>query len=408
MTPGLDLYTEPANRESSYDLLKGFASKHWDGLTEQQALLIDITVMIINGGEPIVGDFKGFLQKRKSKEWFAKHQDEVFTTFLCVVIDIFGAWNHVDDIFNEKIRLRFNSTYNDFFMRNWSMSDEQLSPKHFFLRVGKKWHDSLSGLGVKVNIPDIMFGNYFFVSNIHGILAYLETMGGFSSGQTPSAMIDWFAQTTESTKPTADPNVDAALPPPQPVEQDSIPRFTGSADKQYDGWVEHCMLIARMQRLPERLAVDLIPPKEVAHHFLIDLDQREAEYEKTMPGRRQWLVDEGVSRADFDKFWGSPAWVQNFVEELVNRQMQLEFQGHIKDGNPEDKAAAYAAFFIPTYATWPSRPGAEHQDLPFELFERVRVHMALVDNDKYQEEMIANKLHEANAYIRMKIKTHQI
>ena len=282
----------------------------------------------------------------------------------------------------------------------------------FSARSYRLMKEAVEASGLRLGNDNSVLGMTEILFNTMGakfaVEKYLSSMANYLGVNESLDITDMFSPLRSGPSSTKTRNVEAALPPLQTVEQDSIPRFTGSAYKEYDGWVEYCLLIARMQRLPERLAVDLIPPKEVANHLLHDLDQWEAEFEKGMPGRRQWLVDEGVSRADFDKFWGSPAWVQNFIEKLVKRQWQLEFQGYIKMGNPEETAAGHAFLFIPTYTVWPSRPGAEHQDLPFELFERVRLHMALVDDVKFQEEMIANKLYEANAYIRMKIKTHQL
>ncbi|MHB1130682.1 MAG: hypothetical protein ACYC06_11710 [Ilumatobacteraceae bacterium] len=182
----------------------------------------------------------------------------------------------------------------------------------------------------------------------------------------------------------------------------------GSAEPQYEEWIRYCKDAAQLQRLPERLIVDLIPPREVANHSLKDLTAWEDALEETFPGRRQWLLNEGVTRKDFDTFWGFPSWVQNFIEALMERNIKLEFQGHLKTGLTKDLAIITAAMFIPTYEVSPGESSARSAPLPIELFERVRRHMSSLTDERYQSDFIANKCEVANQYIRMKIKNGEI
>ena len=156
-----------------------------------------------------------------------------------------------------------------------------------------------------------------------------------------------------------------------------------------------------MQRIPERLISDLIPPREVADHSLKDLTSWEDALEQTFPGRRQWLLDEGVTRRDFDTFWGFPSWVQNFIERLMSRNTQLEYQGHLSTDLSEDAAMSATAMLIPMYDVSPRGASIMFRPLPFELFERVRKYLATVDDVAYQDEIVANKFITCNQYLRM-------
>ncbi len=209
--------------------------------------------------------------------------------------------------------------------------------------------------------------------------------------------------TPEATPPTAEPIE-------QPIKHHPIAGLSnaGSAESQYDQWVNYCKNVAAMQRFPERLMSDLFPPKEVADHSLKDLTAWEDALEQTFPGRRQWLLDEGVTRRDFDTFWGFPSWVQNFIEKLMSRNRQLEYQGHLNNGLSEDSAISATAMFIPMYKVSPDDAPIMFKPLPYELFERVRKHLATIDETAFQDEFNANKFVTCNQYVRMCIKEKRL
>ena len=209
--------------------------------------------------------------------------------------------------------------------------------------------------------------------------------------------------TPEATPPTAEPIE-------QPIKHHPVAGLSnaGSAESQYDQWVNYCKNVAAMQRFPERLMSDLIPPKEVADHSLKDLTAWEDALEQTFPGRRQWLLDDGVTRRDFDTFWGFPSWVQNFIEKLMSRNRQLEYQGHLNNGLSEDSAISATAMFIPMYEVSPDDVPIMFKPLPYELFERVRKHLATIDETAFQDEFIANKFVTCNQYVRMCIKEKRL
>jgi hypothetical protein len=207
---------------------------------------------------------------------------------------------------------------------------------------------------------------------------------------------------TESIPPKFEPP--KSEPKPHPVSGLSN---AGSAESQYEQWVQYCKDVATLQRMPERLITDLIPPKEIADHSLKTLAEWEDALEETFPGRRQWLLDEGVTRKDFDTFWGFPSWVQNFIEKLMTRNQQLEFKSVVDLGKSEEQAALHTAMFIPYFDVQPRDAGPETRPLPFELFERVRKYYASLD-DSWQAEFVSNKCVTLNHYLRMCIKEKRL
>lgn len=185
----------------------------------------------------------------------------------------------------------------------------------------------------------------------------------------------------------------------------SNPLISDSERHTYDSWVEHCRRIGNLQRMPERLYMDLIPPIEVADHLTKSILAWEDFLERQIPGRRQWLLEEGVTEKDFDKYWSQPAWVLEFIDKLMSRNLQLEYQSHMEMGESEVNARLMALAFIPRFSTVPPEDNSlPFRGLPFELFERVRHHLASVDNEEFQSEMIANDCFFVNDYIRRRIK----
>jgi hypothetical protein len=180
----------------------------------------------------------------------------------------------------------------------------------------------------------------------------------------------------------------------------------GTAISQYEQWVRYCKECAALQRIPERLIVDLIPPVEVADHSLKNASVWEDALEETFPGRRQWLLDEGVTRRDFDTFWGFPSWVQNFIEALMKRNLTLELQGQRDIGKSEEEATMLTAMFIPFFDVQYRDSRPELRPLPIELFERVRRYAASLGDD-WQTEFVSGGFASFNQYLRMCIQQNR-
>ena len=191
---GREYFTSTANRENSSDLLIGCASRRWNDHTEKQASLVDITVAIINSFQPIVTEYNGFLEKRKSKSWFKNHQDEVFLSFFCAVVDILRAWHHVDDSFDEQIRNRYPLIHNDFYIRNWHLSNEDLHFRNFHLRIGKEWDKSLRESGLKVKIPVALVAPVWFMNWMQTMIGWLEHFGKYGDELKPANLLAYFAE----------------------------------------------------------------------------------------------------------------------------------------------------------------------------------------------------------------------
>jgi len=191
---GREFFTEHANREGPSELLSGFGSKNWANPSNQQALLIDITVSIINSIEPIVSEFNGFLEKRKSKAWFENHKDEVFLSFFCAVVNMLQAWHHVDDSFDEQIRNRYPLIHDDYYLRNWQLTNEDLHFRNFHLRIGKAWHQSLEEAGIKVKVPDFAFGTTHFMAWVQAMMGWLKSSGRYGDELEPANLIAYFAE----------------------------------------------------------------------------------------------------------------------------------------------------------------------------------------------------------------------
>ena len=194
MTLGTEFYTNQANGNSQFNILNGFGSKSWKNLSDQQALLVDITVAMINMLEPMVDDYNSLFTRRKSKSWFTKHKDEVFLSYFCSIVSLLNAWRHVDDAFDGQIQERFKSTYSNFYLRNFELSGQSPESTNFHLRVGKYWHDSLGEDGIKVKVPDFSFGLLHFSSKIQGMMAGMERLGDFGGNISPKALVQYFAQ----------------------------------------------------------------------------------------------------------------------------------------------------------------------------------------------------------------------
>lgn len=182
----------------------------------------------------------------------------------------------------------------------------------------------------------------------------------------------------------------------------------GSAESQYEEWVRYCKDAAELQGIPERLIIDLIPPREIANHSVRDIATLEDFLERGFPGRRQWLLNEGVTKKDFDTYWGYPSWVRNFIEALMEQTFRFQYQSRLKAGDSHDLAICDAALFIPTYGVSPGKSESIFEPLPIELFERVRRHMSSLTDEQYCGICVSNKLECANQYIRMKIKLGEI
>jgi hypothetical protein len=177
----------------------------------------------------------------------------------------------------------------------------------------------------------------------------------------------------------------------------------------YRKWVKYCQGVATVQGIGSDMFSDLIPAFELADHAPVDLTQIADQIEERFPGRRKWLIDEGVKTEEFEFFWSMPTWVQDFIHQLMNRNLQLEYRSQSEPGLDAEMAMNATLGFIPVFSfEAPSDLMDPCRPLPFELFERVRLHLAEVDTEDFQSEMVRNECFVANDYIRRKIKSGEL
>ena len=77
MTLGTEFYTNQANGNNQFNILNGFGSKSWKNLSDHQALLVDITIAMINMLEPMVDDYNSLFTRLISSEEFENLKDEI-------------------------------------------------------------------------------------------------------------------------------------------------------------------------------------------------------------------------------------------------------------------------------------------------------------------------------------------
>jgi hypothetical protein len=351
-------------------------------------------------------EIKGISRFKKNQSW------ESLRTPLClaVVINFLTSQANQSSIFSEKnaryLRERFNSIFDDMGCLIALPTDNPIDMAATASRSIRVIDSVVEKCQLRYSSDNNPLGRMMYLSaSIAGAFAGAKSLCNSSSisGDLLEPL-----RAIPDTKEFMEPN--RHLPPPieapnvqtksHPVEGLSN---AGSAKPQYEKWVQYCKDAAKLQRLPERLIADLIPPIEIANHSLKNPIEWEDALEETFPGRRQWLLDEGVTRKDFDTFWGFPSWVQNFIEALMKRNQQMEFKSVVDLGKSEEQAAIHTAMFIPYFDVRPHDAGPETRPLPFELFERVRRYYASLD-EEWQMEFVTNRCVTLNQYLRICIK----
>ena len=351
-------------------------------------------------------EIKGISRFKKNQSW------ESLRTPLClaVVINFLTSQANQSSIFSEKnahyLRDRFNSIFDDMGCLIALPTDNPIDMAATASRSIRVIDSVVEKCQLRYSSDNNPLGRMMYLStSIVGAFAGAKSL---CNSRNVSGDLLEPLRAIPDTKEFMEPN--RHLPPPieapnvqtksHPVEGLSN---AGSAKPQYEKWVQYCKDAAKLQRLPERLIADLIPPIEIANHSLKNPIEWEDALEETFPGRRQWLLDEGVTRKDFDTFWGFPSWVQNFIEALMKRNQQMEFKSVVDLGKSEEQAAIHTAMFIPYFDVRPHDDGPETRPLPFELFERVRRYYASLD-EEWQMEFVTNRCVTLNQYLRICIK----
>ena len=351
-------------------------------------------------------EIKGISRFKKNQSW------ESLRTPLClaVVINFLTSQANQSSIFSEKnahyLRERFNSIFDDMGCLIALPTDNPIDMAATASRSIRVIDSVVEKCQLTYSSDNNPLSRMMYLSaSIAGAFAGAKSLCN-SSGISGDLLepLRAIPDTKEFVEPNRHlpPPIEAPKSEPKPHPVSGLSN-AGSAESQYEQWVQYCKDVASLQRIPERLITDLIPPKEIANHSLKPLSDWEDALEQTFPGRRQWLLNEGVTRKDFDTFWSFPSWVQNFIEALMKRNQQLEFKGHLHSEKSEEKAAFLTAMFVPYFDVKPHDAGPETRPLPFELFERVRKYYASLD-DSWQSEFASNDYVTLNHYLRMCIR----
>jgi hypothetical protein len=171
----------------------------------------------------------------------------------------------------------------------------------------------------------------------------------------------------------------ASAPTPYGQATSRAAAVTEPSSLTHAEWKDYCLQLADRRAVPRRFAEELLPAEAELHWHVKPLREFEEILEQSFPGRRAWLVSEGVTSADFDRFWSRPPWVQNYIEALVNLNLQLEIRGQLDRGEDEDLAYAIAAVSLPVYGNEPESADSPGLKVPWELFDRVEAYWAKLD-----------------------------
>lgn len=197
--------------------------------------------------------------------------------------------------------------------------------------------------------------------------------------------------------------------PEDGVRPDTAPfaSISEPASRDFQGWKEFCLRLADRRAIPRHFAEALIPPQNDLDWTIKPTDVFEQALSDSNPLRREWLASHGVTSADFERFWSRPSWIQNFIEALVHRNVELEFEGHRRAGEDEDDAFAAVAVFVPIYRMSPDPEGSD-LFLPWELFDRVEEYWAQLSSEEIQSLMIENGYRSVADHVRAMVADGQI
>lgn len=382
---------------------------------------------------------KGLSRFRKNERW------DVEIAVINMAIALSNCLSSADnpEALPRENRNYLLTTFNGFVpeLGSFAVSNSDLSgdPSRFFLRASTQITECVRRCGLRLTESNPVAVTAAIAANLSGAVGAVKRLFLYVSPAPPDDLLGPLRGSPRLTSSVQESpsliGTGQALPPPvvsgtssfqppnpippQPENTSSgttpflsvFDQLDGVTDKQrtvvaeseFARWHEYGLEVARLQRIPERFVRGLLPSFEDADHSIYRLSDLEELLEQLMPGRRQWLVAEGVRRADFDLYWSAPRWVSEYIVMLTRRNFELEVQSKVAAGTEMRQALAEAMFFIPLYALAPADDGDNSLHLPVELFERARRHLAAVDDDQYCDYMVKNGLKSATDYVRAKI-----
>ena len=197
--------------------------------------------------------------------------------------------------------------------------------------------------------------------------------------------------------------------PEDGVRPDTTPfaSISEPVGRDYQGWKEFCLRLADRRAIPRHFAEALIPPQNDLDWTIKPTDDFEQALSDSNPLRREWLASHGVTSADFERFWSRPSWIQNFIEALVTRNVELEFEARLGLGEDENLAFASIGLFVPIYRMSPDPEGSD-LFLPWELFDRVEEYWAQLSTEEIERLMIDNGYRSVADHVRARVADGQI
>jgi hypothetical protein len=384
-------------------------------------------------------EIKGLSRFRRNERW----EIEMSVIGMAIALSFCLTSSKNQDALPRENREYLVKTFNGFVpgLGSFAVPDSNLygDSAKWFLRAARYVTECVQRCGLRMKEENPLVHTASIAGNLSGAAAGLKHLEKFEDTNPTGDLLgplrgSPILGSSEQESPSLLESKPSVLPPPVPGTQiappirptpprrDHAPSATSSstnifdlldavtdkqrsmvAESEFTKWRDYGLEVARLQRIPEAMVRDLLPTAQDADHSVYQLSDLEESLEKLMPGRRQWLLDEGVRRTDFDKYWSAPRWVREYIAKLTRRNFELEVQSKLTAGTERNTAFAEAMFFIPLYVIAPAEDGDNALHLPIELFERARRHLVAVDDKQYCDYMVKHELLSASDYVRRAI-----
>jgi len=171
-----------------------FHSTFFDDLTEAQSLIIDATILSAPSSQDIFeAVVNGFGKTNKLARWSKEHEAEQFLVLLSLLIDVFDAWQHVDESFWLKLKNLTDEPTQEFFCLGLTLKERE-AWQTYWLKVAKRWHASLQEYGLKPKFEPMVLHTLMYGSLSVFQMGYLTQYAKFFTGISPPEIRQYLAQ----------------------------------------------------------------------------------------------------------------------------------------------------------------------------------------------------------------------